>query len=58
MRKYLEYLLETRGVMGKMMNENELHALLSIQLKEEIIFVSNLFISFFDFSLRKDDKIT
>lgn len=44
--------------MGKMMNENELHALLSIQLKEEIIFVSNLFISFFDFSLRKDDKIT
>jgi hypothetical protein len=57
-RKYLEYLLETRGVMGKMMNENELHALLSIQLKEEIIFVSNLFISFFDFSLRKDDKIT
>ncbi len=24
-RKYLEYLLETRGVMGKMMNESDLH---------------------------------
>ena len=37
----MEYLLKTRGFLGGMMEEKELHNLLSQQLRDEVISVGN-----------------